>query len=344
MSTDRTPPRRRARSGAVTLKDVARRAGVAPITVSRALSAPGSVSAPLRQQIEDAVAALGYVRNQFAGALASAASRVVPLIVPSLSNVVFIEVIQGVSEVLEAANYQILLGNTQYDLAREGRLISTLLGWSPAGIIVAGNRHAPDTRRLLANCGRPVVEIMELGRRPIDCNVGLSHRDAGAVMGEHLVQAGYRRIGFAGVRLRADYRAAQRFEGLDAVLGRHGLPRRAPFTREDRSGPALGGELLTEALEQAPELDALFFANDDLATGAILRARRDNVAVPGRIAVAGFNGLEIGALLEPSLTTIVSPRRLIGSEAARVLLRRIGGEPTPSRVDVGFILRIGTST
>ena len=329
----------------VTLKDVAERAGVAPITVSRAINTPDSVSAPLRAQIDAAVTALGYVPNRFAGVLASARSRVVPVIVPSLSNAVFIEVIAGVQTVLEAEGYQALLGNTHYDLARETELVSTLLGWSPAGIIVAGLRHAERTRTLLRDCGRPVVEIMEIGARPIDMNVGLSHVQAGAMMGRHLIERGYRQIGFIGGRLDADYRAMQRYIGLDRTLAAAGLDRRPPFGHPEKSSPEIGGDQLLAVLAQAPELDALFFANDDLAVGALLRAAREGIAVPRRIAVAGFNGLGISALTSPSLTTIVSPRRDIGEIAARKLLARVAGNPdSPARVDVGCRLAIREST
>ena len=335
----------RRRGGAVTLKHVAERAGVAPITVSRALNAPDSVSAALRAQIGDAVAALGYVPNHAAGMLASARSRVVPVIVPSLSNVVFIEVIQRIQLELDAAGHQLLLGNTQYDLARETELVSTMLGWSPAGIIVAGLRHAPRTRALLGRCGCPVVEIMELGGRPIDMNVGLSHLRAGAEMGRHLIGRGYRQIGFVGGRLGVDYRAMERYRGLDRTLAEAGLPRRPPFTHEERSSPQAGGEQLMAVLAQAPELDALFFANDDLAVGALLRAQREGLAVPERIAIAGFNGLDIGALTSPALTSIVSPRAEIGRLAAAKLLARAAGVPAgPARVDVGYRLAIREST
>ncbi len=336
--------RQRLRVGSVTLKDVADRAGVSPITVSRALREPGTVSASLRAGITKAVDELGYVRNRFAGALASAASPIVPVIVPSLSNAVFIEVIDGIQSTLEAAGYEILLGNTHYDLDRERDLVAALLGWSPAGLIVAGCRHAPRTRRMLAGFGRPVVEIMEIGARPVDMNVGLSHRRAGQTMGEHLIRRGYREIGFVGGRLAADYRAMQRFDGLDRALAAAGLRRRRPFTHPERSSPSLGGEKLIEALDADPALDAVFFANDDLATGAILRAQKDGIAVPGRIAIAGFNGFGIGALTTPTLTTIVSPRRDIGALASAKLLARIKGERSgPARVDLGYRLREGES-
>jgi LacI family transcriptional regulator, gluconate utilization system Gnt-I transcriptional repressor len=134
------------------------------IRSGRNLGRPATVTlkhVAVRAKVGRAVAELGYLPNRVAGALASAESRVVPVIVPSLSNAVFIEVIQGVQDVLEVAGYQLLLGNTQYDLKREGDLTATLLGWSPAGVIIAGLRHADRTRAMLQAWRRPVVEVME---------------------------------------------------------------------------------------------------------------------------------------------------------------------------------------
>lgn len=329
----------------VTLKNVAERAGVSPITVSRALNRPELVSPKRRARVEQAVRELGYVPNRMAGALASARTHVIPVIVPSLSNVVFIEVIQGIQEVLEHDGYQLMLGNTEYDLQREQTLVSALLGWTPAGTILAGLRHLDETRALLAGWGRPLVEIMEYGQDCIDMNVGLSHYRAGASMARHLIERGYRHIGFVGTQMTNDYRARQRCDGHLHALEEAGLATHHVFALAAPSTPALGGRALLAALQQAPELDAIFFANDDLAVGAILQAQRNAIPVPERIAIAGFNGLSLGELVTPQLTTIVSPRYRMGKMAATVLLRRISGLPvTPRMVDVGFSLAVREST
>lgn len=346
MRDSPTPSRRRSvRPSTVTLRHVADEAGVSPITVSRVINTPEAVSIALRDRVTAAIDTLGYVPNRVAGALASAESRVVPVIVPSLTNAVFIEVIQGVQEILEPAGYQLLLGHTHYELEREQALTSTFLGWSPAGMILAGLRHTERTRAMLRAWKRPVVEVMETGAEPIDMNVGLSHTDAGAAMAEHLIARGYRELAFAGGVLAADYRAMQRYEGFDAALGRHGLRRRPPFTHEGSSSAQHGGEVLLRALEAAPELDAIFFANDDLAVGAILRAQRAGISVPGRIAICGFNGFGLGEQVQPALTTIVSPRQQIGRLAAGKLMARFRGEDAGAlSLDVGFSLRLGEST
>lgn len=345
MKTMPRPPGSREVPGTATLKHVAERAGVSPITVSRALNKPAMVSEDLRDRVRRAVDELGYVQNRVAGALASANSRVIPVVVPSLSNAVFIETIQGIQDVVQRAGFQLLLGNTEYDLDREHGWISTFLGWSPPGLIVAGTRHQARTRALLERWGRPVVEIMEIGTRPIDMNVGLSHSAAGAAMARHLVGRGYADLLFAGCRLDEDHRAGQRFRGFDRALAACGVARRPPLTRALPSSPALGGDMLIEALRLDPPPRAIFYANDDLAVGAILRAQREGIAIPGRVAVAGFNGLNISALVTPSLTTIVSPRLDIGRLGAEKLLDAIAARASRARrLDVGFELVPGEST
>lgn len=329
----------------VTLKDVAERAGVSPITVSRALNRPEIVSPDLRKKVEKAVQELHYVQNRMAGALASSGSPVIPVVIPSLSNAVFIEIVEGVQEVAQQAGFQLMLGNTDYDLEREYNWISMFLGWSPPGLIIAGTKHLQRTRSLLKHYGRPVVETMEYGTHPIDMNVGLSHPKAGAAMADHLISRGYRNICFAACRIRLDHRAGQRFDGFDGVLAEKGLERRRPFTKDVASSPAVGGDMLVEILREDPKVDAIFFANDDLAVGAILRAQREGITIPDRVAVAGFNGLPTAALVSPGLTTISSPRHEIGRIAAEQLVKRISGERLPKKhIDVSFELVAREST
>jgi LacI family gluconate utilization system Gnt-I transcriptional repressor len=335
---------RRVSHGAVTLADVAGLAKVAPITVSRALNNPDSVSEALRTRIHAAVEQLGYVPNRMAGALASAKTKVVPVIVPSLSNVVFIEVIEGIQEVFAAHGYQLLLGTTDYDLGREAELVSALLGWAPPGVIIAGLRHLPRTVNILQNAGVPVVEMMEFGSC-IDMNVGLSHVQAGAEMAAHLLARGYRKIGFVGARLCDDYRARQRYDGMHRRLAEDETASVVLFDYSDSGGQQLGWTALGDILQSHPDLEALFFANDEMAVGAILRAQRDGIAIPGRVAIAGFNGLPISALVTPALTTIISPRRRIGRTAAEMLLACMAGaDPAVRHVDVGLQLAVREST
>jgi len=331
----------RRRSGGVTVKDVAEHAGVGVMTVSRAIRSPESVSKKLRTRVEKAIEALGYVPNRFAGGLASVSSRIVTIIIPSLSNRVFTDIVRGADDVLGPAGYQILLSNTYYSLEQEEAICRTVLGWRPEGLIIAGVDHTEGTRSLLSSIDIPVVEAMEIGANPIDINIGLSHHDAGRQITRHLVEAGYRKIAFIGAQLDVDYRAARRFAGHRQALEESGLSSFHQAVSEAPSSYRTGSETLGRMLDEGISPDAVFCVNDELAVGAIFECQRRGLRIPGDIAIAGFNGLEIGADVVPTLTTVLSPRRKMGQLSAQAILDRLEGENEAAvHIDVGFeILR-----
>lgn len=338
-------PRKRRGSDKPTLKQVAEAAGVSPITVSRALNTPDRVNDETRERVLNAVDQVGYVPNLIAGSLASASSRFIAVIVPSLSNAVFIEVIKGLQDTFEAKGYQILLGNTDYDLEREHQLVRTFLGWSCSGLVIAGLRHSKACKGLLETWNKPVVEMMELGEA-LDLNVGLDHREAGRCMARHLLDRHYRSVVYVGACMDKDYRAAMRYEGHKEVLTEAGLS--APLIELDKIGSLeAGAAALDRVLEQYPRTDAIHFANDDLATGALLHAQRLGLGVPQDIAIAGFNGLPLGQHVTPKLTTIQSPRETMGQLAAEQILKRLNQEPiveSEKQLNVEFRLLVGEST
>ncbi|APE30785.1 GntR family transcriptional regulator [Halomonas aestuarii] len=344
MSNQETSRSRHRRGSAKpTLKDVAEAAGVSSITVSRALNTPERVNEETRKRVLEAVDRVGYVPNLVAGSLASSSSRFIAVIVPSLANAVFIEVIKGLQETFEARGYQILLGNTDYDLKREQQLIRTFLGWSCSALVTAGLRHSEGCRTLMSNWDKPIMEVMELGEA-LDLNVGLDHEEAGRCMAHHLLERGYRSIVYVGACMDRDYRAGMRFSGHRHVLEAAGLE--APLIELDQLGSlAAGAAGLDRVLEDFPDARAIHFANDDLATGALLHAQRLGLRVPEDMAIAGFNGLPLGQHVTPRLTTIQSPREAMGRRAAEQVLRRLDHQPVTRRQhDVGFKLLVGQST
>jgi LacI family gluconate utilization system Gnt-I transcriptional repressor len=331
--------------GRVTLGDVAKHAGVAPITVSRVMNNPDQVSEKLRKRVEQAVDALGYVPNLIAGGLASAGTRVIPVIVPSLSILTYIDVIHGIQQTLEDTGYQLLLGSTDFDLDREAALIDTVLGYSPSGIIIAGLRHRERAIQRLEACQRPVVEIMEYGASCIDSNVGVDNAEVGRCMARHLVERGYRRIAYVGSRMDRDYRTIQRYEGHREVLELAGIDGSRLLQNDEAASYKTGGRLFMEAMASYPDLDAIHFTNDNLAAGAILEANRRGIRVPDDIAVAGYLGLPLSECLTPALTTVSVPRFEMGVQAAKFLLARLDGEQGEAlRCDIGFELIVRDST
>lgn len=335
--------RRPTQNGRVTLSEIAARVGTSAITVSRVLNAPHLVSPELRAQIENVIAELGYLPNRAARSLARARSDSVAVLIPSLSNTVFTQLLEGVRDVLHGAGYRILIGDTRYRPEEEESLLRAYLEHSPDGILITGFDQTPATRQLLARSRVPVVHMMELNRGDAYA-VGLQQFDAGQAITRHLLQRGYRRIGFLGAQL--DPRVLQRLAGYRAALQDAGLPFAAGEILEPTpSSIGLGAKLLERLLQQAPHCDAIFCCNDDLALGVLFECQRRGIQVPAQLAVAGFNDLAAAAWVCPSLTTIATPRYQVGHTAATMLLQLMNGEiPAPAQKDVGFSLMTRGST
>lgn len=337
-------PRTRRGGGRPTIADVARRAGVSAITVSRALREPERVSQDLRKQIQKAVKELGYVPDPNARALASAQAEVFGVLVPSLTNNVFAEVVRGIYDSLSDGPYRIQLGNTHYSGIEEERLLQLFLGQRPAALIVSGVDQTSTARRLLEGAGCPVVQIMEMDAEPVDMLVGFSHFDGGRVATQHMIDAGYRRVGFLGARM--DPRSQRRLAGYRAAMEAAGLfDPRLITTTPVPSSVSLGRDLFREALAKMPTLDAVFCNNDDIALGVLFECHRAAIDVPRQIGITGFNDLDMMHVAFPSVTSVRTPRYEIGCRAVSMALAELRGEKPEQRiVDLGFDLIAREST
>ena len=337
-------PRPRRGGGRPTLADVARKAGVVALTVSRALREPERVSEDLRRQIQAAVDELGYLPDPNARALASARAEVFGVLVPSLTNNVFAEVVRGIYDSLSAGPFRIQLGNTHYSGLEEERLLQVFGPQRPAALIVAGIDQTAASRHLLEKAGCPVVQVMEIGSDPVDMMVGFSHFEGGKAAAEHLIEAGYRRIGFLGARM--DPRSQRRLAGYRAAMEAAGLfDPRLVTTTPVPSSVTLGRELFRDALAKAPTLDGVFCNNDDIALGALFECHRASIAVPKTIGIVGFNDLDMMEVAFPSITSVRTHRYEIGRRAVAMALAAIAGErPAERVVDLGFELRRREST
>ena len=292
------------------------------MTVSRVLRNKGDVSEATRRKVQDAAKRLGYVPNKIAGALASSHVNLVAVIIPSLSNMVFPEVLSGISEALEDTDLQPVVGVTDYMSEKEEKVLFEMLSWRPAGVIIAGLEHSEASRAMLAQAAVPVVEIMDVDGEPIDACVGISHRRAGRVMAEAIIEAGYRNIGFLGTKMPLDHRARKRFEGFTRTLGKAGLE---IVDREFYSGGsalAKGREMTQSILERSPKIDFLYYSNDMIGAGGLLYLLEKGIDIPGRIGLAGFNGVELLEGLPRQLATMDACRREVGVKAARIIAAR----------------------
>ena len=334
------PTLQRQRStGRVTLSDVARIAGVSPITVSRALRGERSVDPALVERVNLASAQLGYVPDPAARALASQRSNHVGILIPLLSNALFVDLLEAAQRTLRAGGFQTLIGVTHYDDAQEQQLLREQLLHRPAGLLITGLDHNAATRALMAQSQVPCVHMMDLPSitdAGTPYCVGFRQTDAGAALTRLLLAGGRRRIAFAGAQL--DPRVMQRLYGWRLALQEHGLyDPGLEWLNHAASSLALGGVMFEQILRQDPPVDAIFFCNDDLAQGALLAALRLGITVPQRVAIAGFNDLTGSDQMLPTLTTVRTPRAKIGEAAATMLVSLIRREAqTQPLIDLGF--------
>jgi LacI family gluconate utilization system Gnt-I transcriptional repressor len=310
-----------------TLEEVAAAAGVSKMTVSRALRGAPDVSRATRDRVLQAAERLNYIGNRLALSLSSQRTDLVAVVVPSMSNIVFPEVMAGISNGLEGSGMQAVFGITDYDVAKEHNIIRDMLSWRPSAIIVTGLDQPDETVRMLKNAAIPVIQIMDLDGTPIDFNVGLSHERAGEEMARALIAAGRKRFGYVGSALDRDLRAGKRRAGFERVLREHRLAFVGQRLGDTLSSVGLGKYLTHQLLDAEPKLDCIYYSNDDMAAGgafATMEASRTD-----DILIAGFNGLELAAALPVRIATSRSPRRMIGEVAAR-LARGSGTTDNPS--------------
>lgn len=324
-------------SGRPTLTEVALQAGVSPITASRALRGVASVAPELVTRVQEAAARLGYVTNPAARALASAQGHSVVVLVPSLSNHLFIEPLEAIHEVLRPRGLEVLIGNYHYDPEEEEKLIRNYLAYQPRGLLLTGFDRTDAARQLLAASGVPRVHMMELDPAGGVPSVGFSQHAAGAAAARHLLAAGRKRLGYVAAQL--DPRALARGEGFRQVLREAGCYDPSLDVLDSQpSSVGLGAHQFRELLVRRPDVDGLFFCNDDLAQGALFEAQRLGIAIPERVSVLGFNDLPGSAHTVPRLTSIQTPRAAVGRQAATLLLGLLDGRSQPTCVDLGFEL------
>lgn len=311
----------------VKMADVARVAGVSPMTVSRAFKSDASVGKDTRERILRIAEDLGYVFDSTASNFRSQRTGFVATTIPSLNNANFAESISGLTEALAEYGLQVLLGYTDYNTLTEERLIDQLLRRRPEAIVVTGSSHTARGRKLLEASGIPVVEMWDLPADPIGHVVGFSNALAMRPVVDHLVQTGRRRLAFIGGEDKGDTRGADRRRGFLHAAQELALPE--PVLVSAGAVPVSmldGAKAMGHLLDNLMPVDAVICVSDLSAFGAIMECTRRQVRVPEDIAIAGFGAFEISAVCEPTITTINANARRIGWEAGRMLGEALRGD------------------
>jgi LacI family transcriptional regulator, gluconate utilization system Gnt-I transcriptional repressor len=334
MNDKAKPKKSRRGSGSITLRDVAKLAGVAPITASRAVNTPDQVSADVLRKVQDAIARTGYVPNLLAGGLASSRSRLIAAVVPSIVVSVFVEMIETLNNTLFDAGYQLMLGQTGYSAVHEEALLEAIIGRRPDGIFLTGIMLSPKGRARLLASGIPVVETWDLTPTPIDMLIGFSHTDIGREVAQFLMGRGRKRLAL--VR-SDDERAQRRATAFTDAVRRRGRGDVFIDNVGDARTLKSGREALRRILTQVPDVDAVFCSSDLLAMGVMTEALAQNIGVPQQLAIVGFGDVPYVADMVPALTTVHINGREMGQQAARFLVDRAEGRTVEQPIiDIGF--------
>lgn len=319
----------------ITIKDVAARAGVAQGTVSNVLNNPELVRPPTRRRVEEAITELGYLRNESARQLRMGTSRTIALVVPDIANPFFDDVAAGADDAADAADAMVVVCSSANSATREERHLRRLDGQRLLGVAITP-LHEPPWQLLedITAHGTPVVFIDFVpasSRAPVAVGPSAAAATAavtvddhlgGFLGGQHLLEAGHRRITF----LAPVFQQTQdRLAGLrEAVgdLGRVDVVRCAAMTVD--AGARAARDVLSGPHDSRPT--AVFCGNDLIAVGVLGEFHRQGVRVPEEVALVGYDDVDIAAHMSVPITTIRQPRHLLGARAVRMLLGEAVGE------------------
>ena len=308
------------------LEDIAKLTGVSKMTVSRVLRGGAGFSDVTRDKVLQAAERLGYIPNRLAAAFGSdQASTLVGMCVPRLTSGLFGHVLDGVDRALTRLGFQLMIGANDHSPTEEEAWVRQVVSWRPAGLILSARNHTPATVDLLRKTAIPVVEIWDLTTSPIDLSVGFSHHDCGVEMGQHLIRRGRRRAGYVGALARADVMGSSRLDGFRAALAQAGHPLVDQEVLHDAPGFYAGYYGLETLLARCPDLDSVYFHNDEMAIGGLAFCQSRGLRVPEDIGIAGWGGMEAASILPKRLTTTMVPTTAIGKAAAEALAARLTG-------------------
>ena len=324
-----------------TLQHIADHLGITKMTISRYLRNPESVAYETGLRIAEAITEFGYIPNRAPDILSNAKSRAIGVLVPSLTNQVFADVIKGIELVTDRAGYQTMLAHYGYSQEKEEQRIESLLSYNVDGIILSENHHSKRTLKMLEVANIPVIEIMDSSEIGIQQAVGFDNISAAQSMVETMISRGHKNIVYFTARM--DKRTKLKMQGYEQAMRKYNLEPHSLITDEPSSF-TLGAKQLQQALAQYPDIDGIFCTNDDLAIGALFECQRLGIKVPKEMAIAGFHGHDVGQSLIPQLATVITPRLEIGKVAAQELLNRLKGEPQQSSIiNLGYQIHLGES-
>jgi LacI family transcriptional regulator len=330
----------------ITIADVAARAGVSKTTVSRVLNGKGELDIVTASRVRKVIDELGYVPSARAVGLARGRTRIVGMLVPSLTWPWIGDVVQGAVDVLESDSYGLLMFTCNRGDESMRQFATHVSAKSFDGLLVIEPENTLDYITELHQRGLPVVLIDDRGHQPLFPSVATTNRDGGESAARHLISIGRTRpLVITGIE--AFGCTQERTEGFRAAYEAAGI-RLEPIRFIEGDFTFDCGRLsVKQAIASGVEFDAIFAHNDLSAAGAMLALRESGRRVPDDIAVVGFDDVPAAAHTDPPLTTVRQPLRQMGAAAARMLLSQLNGAPIPPEPNViptTLVIRGSTAT
>ncbi len=317
----------------VTIKEVARRAGVSPATVSRVVNGQPLVADHVRDRVLEAIRDLNYRPNRVAQRLRAEESHLVGVILSDIKNPFYTLVLSGIEQVLSGQGLSVLICNSNMHQERENGFISHMQSEGVAGLIVAPVKEQSAVLADAVKNGLPAVIVDRRMSKPIT-DVVLADNHNGVLLAiEHFVALGHRRIGILnGPQSLTSGR--ERYAGFQQAMAEAGLPIEDALVRFGDYQLETGYTLMRDLLETAAYPLALFVANNLMTIGALNAIHDMGLAIPGDVAIIGFDDLPWANSLNPPLTTVSQPAFEIGVHAAELLLNRLAFPDRPVRAVV----------
>jgi len=319
----------------ITMEAVGRLAGVSQVTVSRALSNPEKVSPKTLKKIQAAIDATGFVPNAVAGALASKRSKLISVLIPSITNIVYTSMVKAFTDSLAGSGYQILLSETGFEDGAEEALIAAHLSRRPDAVMLTGIDHSARSRMMLLGANLPIVELWDLTDSPIDVCVGFSHPESGRAVARFAIELGFTSVATVSA---GDERATRRGDAFVQEFEKIEGNKVTSIVFGQTGSLAKGRAGLTKLIDEHDFKNSFIFcSSDNLAHGVLIEAQARGLKVPEDLAIVGFGDQELARSVDPLLTSVRVDRPALGQAAAKALLDQLKGGKVSNRIiDIGF--------
>ncbi|MGE5464405.1 MAG: LacI family DNA-binding transcriptional regulator [Syntrophothermus sp.] len=311
----------------VTIKDVAKRVGVSHTTVSRALRGNSLISDETSERIRQMARAMGYQPSAAARSLKTNRSQVLGVILSSLDDPFFSEILQGIEDSAHESNFSLFIAASRHDPGREQKIVQTMMEHRVDGVIICSTSFGAEQGRQLLEYGFPTVVVNNQSAENFRYSIYHDDVDGSRQVTRHLIELGHQRTAYLGNSV-SGRTTLDRLSGFQQEMEAAGLSIPSEYIHEVPGGGAEHGMTGGDYFLRLPvPPTAIVCFNDLMATGVLKCAHQRRLNIPADLSVTGFDNINFSAYTDPPLTTFDQPKRFIGMEAARLLLGLLHSMP-----------------